>query len=157
MLTDLPPPLALILIVAGGVGLIWQRLRARKRMFAVIAKRYGLECMKWELMDFPTNILDPLGSWDKAQEVYRGRVADGVLMFFVIHQGWGRQGYERTIVARRYDAVLPLPPSDLSSEVLLLEYGRWRILTLRSRWMSGARMKSTAIEQALKMLAYRSD
>ncbi len=144
----------LIFILVAGVSLtsILVGARMRHKAFSAMANERELQYLKWELLDFPTNALDPFGNWDKAQEVYRGRVLNGVVMFFTIEQGTGRQSYRRTIVARRFDGAMPVSNLKFYPRVHIFEHGRWRIVTRVRPWLGGAEMTCGTIERAMDWL-----
>jgi|GEM_PF-2607276 len=147
-------PFVVIFVIGAAVSCIVWRKRIRRGEILNLAAKRNLEYFRWELpYDFPVNLLDDLGSWDKAHNVIAGPYCSDLLLAFDIKCGWGRQSFTRTIVARRasvpFTDLLITPP-----DLRCWQENRWRVATLnRATTKASVVLRPRFIEHTWDLLA----
>jgi hypothetical protein len=146
------PAILFAVMVGPFASAIWHRHQTDLAL-TDLAKRHGLQKMDRELFDFPMEVLDELKGWQSVERAIGGSSDEDFLMVFDLEQGWGRNRYTRTIVARRYEREIP-PTPRIPNGLILLESGRWRALTVRrTSILSRITMSTEDIESAWNLLA----
>jgi hypothetical protein len=116
-----------------------------------LAKRYGLQYLGRELPGiYPGNALDDMPSWDYAQNVIFGEVEGDLFLAFDVRIGFGRNGFNRTIVACLAEGIrsTPVLPLGFRHE----DAGQWRSVYRSWSFVPGATMIGTKRIEELWML-----